>query len=333
MAGKDTTKALRITKVLDILNKKSPYGGVTLKELAAACEVTTRSILRYLEQIEDELKVPIIRPEKNAAAREGLYRLDAGYLPSISPENALILFLSMLQQRGTALAGHLNEIKNALVGTLFKYKYSPQSLPVEQLQERIYVVEEQLADPARVGEIFAVLVQAINECYRIKLWYYVAYSGEDSQRVVEPYGLICKRHNWYLVAYCLKRNDIRVFRVDQVSAIAPYTTEHFSYPEDFSLKDYMAQSWGVINDGEVCQVQLKFSPQVARRVKSLVYHPTQHIHEELADGSVVISFEVCGITEMKTWIVQWGDMVEVLEPPWLRDEMCSMARRVLGVYS
>ncbi|OPX83517.1 MAG: hypothetical protein A4E53_04602 [Pelotomaculum sp. PtaB.Bin104] len=62
--------------------------------------------------------------------------------------------------------------------------------------------------------------------------------------------------------------------------------------------------------------------QVARRVKSLVYHPSQRILEELADGSVEISFEVCGITEMKTWIVQWGDMVEVLEPRWLRDEMC-----------
>ncbi|OPX83504.1 MAG: hypothetical protein A4E53_04589 [Pelotomaculum sp. PtaB.Bin104] len=30
MAGKDSTKALRMAKVIDILNKKSPCGGVTL---------------------------------------------------------------------------------------------------------------------------------------------------------------------------------------------------------------------------------------------------------------------------------------------------------------
>ncbi|MDD3654702.1 MAG: WYL domain-containing protein [Desulfotomaculaceae bacterium] len=203
---------------------------------------------------------------------------------------------------------------------------------MEQLQERIHVVEEQLADPDRVGEIFAMLVQAVKESHRVKLRYYVAYRGEDSQRVVEPYGLICKRHNWYLVGYCLKRNDIRVFRVDQVSAVIPYTDERFAYPEDFSLKDYMARSWGVINDGVVRRVRLKFSPQVARRVKSLVYHPSQRIREDLADGSVVISLEICGIDEMKTWIVQWGDMVEVLEPWWLREEMCAMARRMLEVY-
>lgn len=332
MAGADTTKALRIAKVIELLNKKSPYGGVSLKELADACEVTTRSILRYLDQIENDLKIPIIRPEKNTAKREGLYRLDAGYLPSVSPETALVILLSIIQQQGSALAGRLNEIKDALTGTLFKYKYSPQSLPVEQLQERIYLVEEQLADPAGVGEIFAGLLQALKDCYRVKLYYYTAHSGKHSKRLVEPYGLICKRHNWYLVAYCLKRNDIRVFRVDQVAAVIPHTSEHFAYPPDFSLQDYMAHCWGVINDGAVCQVKLKFSPRVACRVKNLVYHPSQTLQEELPDGSVVLSFEVCGIEEMKTWLVQWGDMVEVLTPAWLREDMCAMAEKILAVY-
>ena len=308
MSGADTTKALRIAKVLELLNTKSPHGGLTLKEMADACEVTTRSILRYLDQIENEMGTLIVRPEKNTSTKEGLYRLDAGYLPSISPEKALIIFLSLLQQKGSALAGHTNEIKDALIGTLFKYKYSPQSLPVEQLQERIYVVEEHLADPAKVGEIFAKLVQALQGCYRVKLWYYVAHNGQATKRVVEPYGLICKRHNWYLVAYCLTRQAIRVFRVDQITAIFPYTTERFEYPADFSLKDHMAQSWGIMSDGEVCKVRLKFRPEVAHRVNSLVYHSSQLLEDELADGSIVMSFEICGIAEMKTWIVQWGDM-------------------------
>lgn len=332
MPGSDTTKALIIAKVIDLLNKKSPYGGVTLKELAGACEVTTRSILRYLDQIENDLNVCIVRPEKNTSQREGLYRLDAGYLPPVSPETALVILLSIIQQQGSALSGRLNEIKDALIGTLFKYKYSPQSLPAEQLQERIYLVEEQLADPAGVSEIFTSLLLAIKDCYRVKLYYYTAHSGEHSKRLVEPYGLICKRHNWYLAAYCLKRNDIRVFRVDQISAVLPHTSEHFAYPRDFSLQDYMAQSWGVINDGAVCKVKLKFNPQVAYRVKNLVYHASQTMHDEFPDGSVVMSFEICGIDEMKSWLMQWGDMVEVLEPAWLREEMCAMAVKILAVY-
>lgn len=332
MADHDTTKALRIAKLLDLLNKRSPYGGISIKEMAEDLEVSTRSIHRYLDHIENDLNKPIVRPERNTSKKEGLYRLDVGYLPSISPEKALVIFLSLLQQKGSALAGHTNELKDALVGTLFKYKYNPQTLPVEKLQERIHIVDELLADPAKVSEIFSKLVQSLRDCCRVKLWYYVAHSRQNTQRVVEPYGLICKRHHWYLVAYCLKREAIRVFRVDQITDIFPYTTERFEYPEDFSLREHMGQSWGIMNDGETCRVRLKFSPQVAHRVKRLIYHPTQEIVEELADGSVIMSFEACGIDEMKTWLVQWGDTVEVLEPGWLRQDMYDMACRVLEMY-
>ncbi|MDD4767511.1 MAG: WYL domain-containing transcriptional regulator [Desulfotomaculaceae bacterium] len=332
MAHPDTTKALRITKLLDLLNKKSPYGGVSIKEMAEALEVSTRSIHRYLDHIEYDLNKPIVRPERNTSRKEGLYRLDEGYLPSISPEKALVIFLSLLQQKGSALAGHTNELKDALVSTLFKYKYNPHTLPVEKLQERIHFVDEQLTDPARVSEIFSKLVQSLQDCCRVKLWYYVAHSRQDTERVVEPYGLICKRHNWYLFAYCLKRAAIRVFRVDQITDIFPYTSERFEIPAGFSLQKHMGQSWGIINDGEICRVRLKFSPQVAPRVKRLIYHPSQKIEEESADGSVIMSLEACGIDEMKTWLVQWGDTVEVLEPGWLRNDMYEMARRVLELY-
>lgn len=94
----------------------------------------------------------------------------------------------------------------------------------------------------------------------------------------------------------------------------------------------MAQSWGVINDGEIFKVRLKFSPEVAHRVKRMIYHPSQAIEEESADGSVIMSFEACGIDEMKTWLVQWGEMVEVLEPDWLREDICELARNVLEIY-
>ncbi len=332
MAGYTATKALRIAQLLDLLNKKSPYGGVSINEMAKALEVSTRSIHRYLDHIENDLGKPVVRPERNTSGEKGLYRLDAGYLPSISPEKALVILLSLLQQKGSALAGHTNELKDALIGTLFKYKYNPQTLPAEKLQDRIHIVDEQLAEPEKVGRIFSRLVQSLRDCCRVKVWYYVAHSGLDTQRVVEPYGLICKSHNWYLVANCLKRGAVRVFRVDQITDIFPYTSERFEIPAGFSLKEYMGQSWGIINDGEVCRVRLRFSSRVAHRVKRLIYHPSQRIEDAPLDGSVILSFEVCGLDEIKTWLVQWGDHVEVLEPSWLRQDMYEMARRVLEIY-
>ncbi|MCL4441209.1 MAG: WYL domain-containing protein [Firmicutes bacterium] len=320
-----------MNKILGILNKKSPYGGVTISELKEKCGVSERQIYRDLDYLENEMRVGLVRPEKNISKKEGLFRLDAGYLPCISPEKATIIFLSLLQQKGSALTGSLNEIKDALVSTLFKYKYSPESLQPDKLQDRIHIVEEELTDPAEVGDHFARLIEAIKDSHRIKIWYFVSHSGEETERVVEPYGLICKRQNWYLLGRCLERNDIRVFRVDQVRSVFPYTSEKFEYPRDFSLKDYMANSWGVISDGEARPVRVKFDKSVAHRVKNMIYHPSQQV-EEPPDGSVVLSFKICGLAEFRTWVIQWGSVAEVLEPKALREEMRSMAMAVAGLY-
>ncbi len=331
--GKDAGRGLRLNMIIDRINQRTPYGGVTVKELAEKYEVTERQIHRDLNNIQNEMRVPLVKKERVVDGRKSVsYCLEAGYLPSLSPEKATAVFLSMLQQQGSALSGCLNGLKDALVSTLFKYHYNPAELAVEKLQDRIHLVEEALAEPERVGQLFTKLVQALKDCHRVKIWYYVGYRGKITERVVEPYGLICKRHNWYLVAYCLKRQAVRVFRVDQIENAYPYTTEKFTHPQDFNLKEHMAQSWGVINDGEAYRVRLKFRANVAFRIRNLVYHPSQVLEKELEDGSIIVSFYVCGIKEMKTWIVQWGDAVEVLEPDWLRENMCAMAESILRVY-
>ncbi|AEF93542.1 transcriptional regulator-like protein [Desulfotomaculum nigrificans CO-1-SRB] len=330
---KDATRGLRLNMMIDLINKKTPYGGVTVKELMDKFEVSERQIHRDLNTIVNEMRVPLIKHERVIeGSKRTCYCLEVGYLPSLSPEKATVLFLSLLQQKGSALTGHLNELKDALVSTLFKYHYDPKELAVEKLQNRIHLVEETLVEPERVGEMFSKLVQALKDCHRVKIRYFVTHSQRETERVVEPYGLICKRQNWYLVGKCLTRNAIRVFRVDQIRDVFPYTSEKYQYPADFNLKEYMAHSWGVINDGEVCRVRLKFNHRVAHRVKNLIYHPSQVLEEELPDGSIIVSFMVCGIKEMKTWIVQWGDTVEVLEPGWLREDMCKLAEGILQVY-
>ena len=307
----DAPRGLRLNMIIDWLNKKTPYGCVTVKELAEKFAVSERQIYRDLNAIENVLCVPLVRQETGKTVR---VRMEAGYLPGLSPQNATVIFLSLLQQKGSALSGHLNEIKDALVSTLFKYHYDPQELAVEKLQKRIHIVEETLAEPEKVSSLFTALVQAIKDSHRVKIWYYTTHSGEETERVVEPYGLICKHQNWYLVGRCLRRNDVRVFRVDQIKDVFPYTSEHFEYPADFSLSDYMAPSWGVINDGKVCRVLLKFNKRVAHRVKNVLYHPSQKFEEELLDCSALVSFTVCGIAEVVGWLFQWGDMVRYWSP-------------------
>ncbi len=327
---KDTTRVLRLNMILDTLNRRTPYGGVTIKELAEKFEVSERQIRRDLNNIENVLVIPLLWERTGSGIR---IRLKSGYLPSLSPESATVVFLSLLQQKGSALSGYINRIKDAIISTLFKYHYDPKKVAIDRLQNRIHVVEEMLADPQKTGDVFIKLVDALKYSYRVRLHYFTGHSQELTARVVEPYGLICKHQNWYLVAHCLMRNDIRVFRVDQIENVFPLTSQHFSYPQDFSLKDYMASCWGVINDGQVCRVLVKFDSSVAYRVKKVLYHPSQEITEELVeDGSVIASYEVCGMSEMISWLMQWGDAAEVIYPQSLRDEIRDAAEKIARLY-
>jgi proteasome accessory factor B len=54
--------------------------------------------------------------------------------------------------------------------------------------------------------------------------------------------------------------------------------------------------------------------------------------QELPDGSVIIGLEVCGLIELKGWLLQWGPQVEVLEPESLRQEMLNTAQEIADMY-
>ena len=54
--------------------------------------------------------------------------------------------------------------------------------------------------------------------------------------------------------------------------------------------------------------------------------------KELPDGRVELTVKVAGIVEIRPWIMSWGDAVEVLEPPALRDVVATAVRRLSERY-
>ncbi len=325
---KDTVRAARLAKIVGLLNERTPYGGLTTREIAELCEVGERQVYRDLKTIENEMSIPLDRE-----GRPLRYRLKSAYLPPLGPDQALIIFLSLLQQKGSALAGHINTIKDVLVAHLFKNRYRPEDFPIARLQSRMHFVEEALADPESVAGVFARIIEALQKEVRLKIRYFVGYRGELTERIIEPYALICKRQNWYLVGHCVQSNNIRTFRVDQIENALLRSDERFVYPDDFSVREYMGSAWGVMNDGEPRRVVLRFKPSVAYRLHRIIYHPSQTIEREAEDGSIIVSFQVSGLAEFRTWIIQWLGRVEVLEPESLRREMADIARTIADMYA
>lgn len=46
----------------------------------------------------------------------------------------------------------------------------------------------------------------------------MSYQNNPSKRVLEPYGIIHHAGRWFVVGHCRLRQELRVFRLDRVSA-------------------------------------------------------------------------------------------------------------------
>ncbi|MDD2586431.1 MAG: WYL domain-containing protein, partial [Syntrophomonadaceae bacterium] len=315
------------------LHSAIPYGGISMDGLRdsysqlielsggkpAAKNTLTRMIQRDLEEME-RIGIAIDRP----ATGSKKYCLKQSYLPKLSRESAAAVYVSMLLFSNTLLEQATTGARIELAKAFFR----PSPKVVNTLQDRIYVLGDTLAKPQEFGDCLTKLITSVVKSYRIKITYKKV-TGEVSERLLEPLGMICKRNVWYVVARIPDSEDFRTFRVDQILAIYPRTDERFTYPEKFSISDHIGSSWGVFDNDPVQKVKLKFSPRVARRVENLVYHRTQNIEEKCPDGSIIVNYDVCGLIELTSWILQWGNEVEVLEPESLRQRVLKHALSVV----
>jgi proteasome accessory factor B len=110
---------------------------------------------------------------------------------------------------------------------------------------------------------------------------------------------------------------IATFKVNRIKEVT-ILDEDFDIPENFNIEKLLGSSWGVMWGDEII-VKLKFSANVARRVKETVWHQSQQIHD-LSDGSCTLTLQVGSTLEMTPWIRGWGPDVEVFfvkKNPWI----------------
>jgi predicted DNA-binding transcriptional regulator YafY len=84
-------------------------------------------------------------------------------------------------------------------------------------------------------------------------------------------------------------------------------------------------------DGPSQTYRLRFEAQVAARVLSREWHPTQVAHTQ-PDGSVLLHFTSSSAAAVTAWVASWQRQVTVLEPATLRAELREFAAWVARSY-
>ena len=133
-----------------------------------------------------------------------------------------------------------------------------------------------------------------------------------------PLAMLLGEGRQYLVAYSARTEDVRLFALSGFERIE-LGNDSFERPAGFDLSKWMQQSFGIWRE-EAHDVVLRFTPEAAKDARLWVFHHTQRLTDE-KDGSLVVRFRAGGLREMCWHLFRWGDGVEIVSPPELREMM------------
>jgi len=171
--------------------------------------------------------------------------------------------------------------------------------------------------------------RAIVDCRRLRIDYFTMSRKRRSRRDIAPYRLWFFDGTFYLIAYCYRRRDVRVFAVDRIRSVE-MREDTFQRPAEGVLDRFMETSFGVFQ-GAKTRVKIRFSPDVAGYIREKTWHATQTL-TTLKNGALLFEAEVAGTEGIKHWVLQWGAHAEVLAPAALRRSIRQEAAGMLEQY-
>jgi len=313
----------RMTRILALLNAHSD--GMRPSEIAHRVDSSVRTVYRDLRSIEGELGMPLW-------SDAGRWGVDAeAFLPPLkltrSEAMAVVLSARLMVRYADTYDPDLAASFEKLAAIL------PTALR-EHVDRSLDALSRRPKDEAFSRHVH-LLTQAWAERRVVAFDYAPApYAPEATPRQarVRPYLIEPSlwTHALYLIGWDETRGAIRTFKIERIRDVS-LSPDGFPEPDPETLDRMFELAWDIIADQEPVDVVLRFSPSVASRVREARWHPTETVGVG-ADGSLEWRATVAGPIEIRLWILSWGDDVEVLEPPGLRDDVAATHARAAARY-
>lgn len=170
-------------------------------------------------------------------------------------------------------------------------------------------------------DVFNLIKNAIFNQYTITFSYF-AREGNYSNRTVEPIKLIFKNKDWYLYGFCLLRNDFRFFKLTRIKDL--------EISSDTFIREVKSshEIETVIKNKNFIHAKLKFSPKVAFRVYDEF---TDNVSKD-NQGNLYVNIDLPDNETLFSYILSFGNNVEILEPDYLRHSMKEKLALMLEKY-
>ncbi len=317
----------RISRLVQLLGLLQAGKGHNAAQLAAACQVSRRTIFRDLDVLR-QAGVPLLFDDQH-----NVYRIPGTYfLPptNFTTEEALaVIVLCYEMGSGSRLPFY-----EAAQSAALKLEGSLPGRVREQLRDVSSAVQIKLAPGNRLEGQMPIYRQllasiAVRQPVRIE---YDSYSDAQVMTLkLCPYRMLFSRRSWYVIGRSSLHREVRTFNIGRIRWLE-VLDERFHVPRGFSIERYLGNAWHLIPDGPDTDVVVRFTPLVARNVAEVGWHRTQRITWR-EDGSLDFQVRVAGVREISWWILGYGDQAEVIKPQRLRQLIAEHAGRLVEMYN
>lgn len=170
-------------------------------------------------------------------------------------------------------------------------------------------------DDGEDNDKFAMLKSAIIHHKKIKITY--AASDETiHERIICPLRLFYKAKAWYVKAYCMQKQDLRLFKL---SRIVDYSLTN----EGFSCVGFPEQP--ASPQKEYATIVLRFPKTMAYRVYD--EFDRKQIQKK-KDGDLIVSTKMPEDAWLISFLLSFGTQVDILSPVYLKEVIAEQAKLI-----
>ncbi|MDY3754468.1 MAG: WYL domain-containing transcriptional regulator [Treponema sp.] len=316
----DKARQLRLLHIVDMV-KQGNYPNTT--DFRKKFEVSRSTVMRDIDFLKDRYMVPLDYSKEH----NGYFLSDPSYtIPSfLLTEGELftlhIILPLMEQYKGTPLEPVFESIMKQMLDMLPKDVAVSTSFNADQVH---FISNPQ---PQIDQEIFFKVLEGIQERKTLDFAYRSIKRQEYIQRKFNPYKILCQRGDWYILGYCHRHQEFRVYNMARIQNIS--VAERFEWDESFDINSHIDPDFGVWAQGKSFTVELLFSQDVHTFILERQWHVGQRCCLQ-EDGRVLLTFETNQFDEILHWVMSFGHKVLVLNPPELKEairrEIATMAK-------
>ena len=297
--------------------------GFTARKLSDKFNVDVRTIYRDMTALGTDLKVPVFNTGKKWQIAEDYFLPPIRFLPI----EALNIFLA------ARLMLNYSNRYDPYIETAFTKLNGVLPTAISEQVNKTMDWMRKLPKDEKCQKILSTISEAWISQRKLKIAYQSLNAEEAKERLIDTYFIepAAPGHASYVIGYCHLKKAVRTFKLERIKS-AELTDEKYEVRYDFDVNKFFESSWGIVVGGEVKTIKLLIkSPSIIRIMEETIWHPSQ-VLEKQADGSMIMTLKITDSQEFYSWILGWGEKVEVLEPQEIRKAVIDTAKKIQKVY-